>query len=148
MNLITTVNGHNLDLDSPQGQYDYLGEFLSEYAANGDVWKCLSALRARIAELEVDTENQSSILYIVTRDNELMQKRIAELEAAAQWHPASAPPEELQNTGHSFSRHVEVQYENGNVSTDCYDHERKLWSHDFVVRWRDLPQRPEKGSGT
>jgi hypothetical protein len=72
-----------------------------------------------------------------------LRARIAELEAAAQWHPASEPPEEEGNTG--MSRAVLIQEKSGDCYTDWYQHDQKRWHFSKrIVRWRDLPPMPEE----
>jgi hypothetical protein len=74
----------------------------------------------------------------------LRQKmRIAELEAATQWRPASEPPEKFKS-GVLYSRNVEVQSATGKVYTTWYDYNLKDFADvSNTIRWRDLPPMPE-----
>jgi len=71
------------------------------------------------------------------------RERIAELEAANQWHSASEPPP-LPATG--LAEAVEVQYANGHVSTSYYNYKCRYWPYAGIVRWRDLPPTQGKES--
>ena len=71
-----------------------------------------------------------------------LRDRIAELEAAQQWHDASEPPE---MEGENRSRLIEVQYKSGNIGMESYseDYESKVDWATYVLRWRELPPMPE-----
>lgn len=96
----------------------------------------------------------ATCLAISVEDMQLLIKRIAELEAAQQWYPASEPPED--------DRHVlvEICFPDVDVSiVDIGKHGQYCdvlgdirWQHHYmmtngiVTRWRDLPPIQEKES--
>ena len=93
----------------------------------------------------VSAEYSGSLVGVsdLQHENAQLRARIAELEAAAQWHPASEPPEEEGNTG--MSRAVLIQEKSGDCYTDWYQHDQKRWHFSKrIVRWRDLPSMPEE----
>jgi hypothetical protein len=62
--------------------------------------------------------------------------RIAELESALEWHPASEPPED--------DRQVVTELNNGKFEIDYYwrpnyTEHRWKYGHENVVRWCDIP---------
>ena len=74
----------------------------------------------------------------------ILTARITELEAAAQWHPACEPP--------SNNRKIEGQTKYGEVWTCIYHADTERYGADCyglidLLRWRDLPPMPVKGSG-
>ena len=85
--------------------------------------------------------------------NEL-RARIAELEAARQWHPASEPPEHdgrvllefVLNRRRAFtSANYERRGETGACHYHWYDYERagKYIPDGTAVQWRELPAATE-----
>ena len=83
----------------------------------------------RYAPYETQTER-------LERENRELRSRIAELEAAAQWHPASEPPEKY-----------------GAYLVACYDYiaidkfNDRGWHYADTLHmkgWRDLPPLPVK----
>jgi hypothetical protein len=128
------------------GQYE-----CGTLCVNGDFvhYDKYAELRARIAELETVEhlekqqlqEEKDSLTLALSK----AVKRIAELEAAQQWHPASEPPE--QNGSIFKSRTVEVQSDWGGVQSDFYDYQNGCWYFSTKPnRWRDLPPLEVKES--
>ena len=76
------------------------------------------------------------------RENEALRMRIAELESAQQWHPASDPPKHENG--------IEGQTASGMVFTvwyvpTCLAYGRYVSNGEEIkiVRWRALPPLPE-----
>ncbi len=66
MNFITTPKGSVFDLDTIEGAYGYVGEFINSKGASSDIWKCLSLLYNCSCGLE--------------QENKLLRSRVSELE--------------------------------------------------------------------
>lgn len=105
-------------------------------------------LCARVAELEKENENQSANLHMCHNEIDLFvtdlkaaSARIAALEAAQQWHPASEPPP-MTHKIHKTSDTVELLVES------FYSHHYKQWGITYKKKyWRDLPPRREEAKG-
>lgn len=50
--LITLTNGETIDLDTSEGQYSYVGQFLGEHTASSEVWSALGSLYAKAISRE------------------------------------------------------------------------------------------------
>jgi hypothetical protein len=67
------------------------------------------------------------------------KNRIAELEAAQQWHPASAPPPQDQDGWPKYSKRVEM------LTEACYSYHYNEWRVIVGEKgWRELPPMPGK----
>ena len=76
-----------------------------------------------------------------------LRRRIVKLEAARRWHPASEPPEPMEEEYmQGLSREVLV-LQGEHYRIDRYDHVNKCWLvYRNVTHWQELPNRPGKES--
>ena len=80
-------------------------------------------------------------LKLSEQECDLLRKRIAELEAAQQWHPASAPPPQDQDGWPKYSKRVEM------LTEACYSYHYNEWRVIVGEKgWRELPPMPGKES--
>lgn len=113
---------------------------------NPDVCKTADQVVARYTteyDAWLDATNKANMsdcecLCVAVEDMQLLVARIAELEAAQQWHDASEPPDDCRN--------VEIQTWIGHCYTDFCIAEKGVWAifGPEVARWRELPPMPQR----
>lgn len=102
----------------------------------------IARLHAENADLKTQIQkmhdNGLGESWIEQSEAHALRVRIAKLEAAQVWRPASEPPNNEQS--------VEVQFANGHCNTDFFNHDHHMWviHRDAVIRWRELPPTPQE----
>jgi hypothetical protein len=156
--IITVEDVARVEEGKIMGNYDKL---MQDFIALGEIKEELRTelfekitqideLTARIAELETVEHLEKQQLQdekdSLTLALSKSVQRIAELEAAAKWHPASEPPEDMRNINIAIDGHQGIVYEVGN-----YRPIQKLWqvrgvsyNVKYVLGWRDLPLMRER----
>jgi hypothetical protein len=77
------------------------------------------------------------LITLGSKKKQKLRARVAELEAVAQWHDASEPPEKLNEN--FWSREVIVDI-GGQYDLDQYMYDVNMWGNGSNVKhWRDLP---------